>query len=664
LLVVSAGPIASRSPKEERVASNADALQIVSPSDGEDLDSFLTVILRWRYPMRATRRVNGVDYPYFCYVGVSLRLSSRPDLRDPIVDAILPEDRTSYRLALLPETTYYWQLTPLDEGGERPAGAVRACFRTGTPQIDLTTDDDIRYRNPREGSHWLHLKPVEYDETEPLSPWYEIKSYRGQPLPRFERIKEALPVPVYDGYPEVLDAYWYCWKTLFESWYYEPESPDHQAVSNLCGIKSWGGWGSTMVWDTAFILHFARYGHQAYPFITALDNCYARQHENGFICRETDKDNHEVYVWFPVNPPLFAWAEWEYYRISGDKERLARVVLPIVKHYEWWMRYQRRANGVYWTGAFQEAGDSPRNDLIHYAVSANAYQALAAKCLSKIAHEIGREDLQGFFAAEHQRLGELVNTTFWDDVHQIYNDLAADGRFITELTSEVFCKHAHMYWPLIAEVATEERVEGMIKELKEPGSFYRRNGVPSLSADSAGYRGGPDGAGEYWCGSVWPPVQCMVQEGLRAYGQWDSLFDLADRYFNAVVEVFQREGTIKEYLAPDRPSGHGVADFVGWGGIAPVANLIEYILGFVIDVPARQVTWRVTKTERHGLHNIRLGDFDVDFTCDARLAADAPARITVRSGGEFSLIVVSGGARTDRQIHVGESRFWIEAYNT
>ena len=291
----------------------------------------------------------------------------------------------------------------------------------------------MRYRNPREGSHWLGLKPVEFTETEPLSPWFERKSYVGPPLPRFEDIKGSFPVPVWDGHPEALEAYWYCWKTLLGVWYFAPDAPNHQAVANICGIKLWGPWGSTMVFDTAFILHFARYGSGAWPFVTALDNCYARQHENGFICRETDKNNREVYVIFPVNPPLFAWAEWEWYRVTGDRERLRQVFLPIVKQYEWFMTYQRRADGLYWTAGFQEADDSPRNALMHRAVSATSYQALAARHLAMIARVLGRDDLAEFFTAEHRQLGELVNRRFWDEAHGLYNDLAADNRFITEL---------------------------------------------------------------------------------------------------------------------------------------------------------------------------------------------------------------------------------------
>ena len=140
------------------------------------------------------------------------------------------------------------------------------------------------------------------------------------------------------------------------------------------------------------------YGNAACPFFEGLDNCYARQHENGFICRESDRENREVYVIYPVNPPLFAWAEWEYYRLSGDVRRLQAAFLPITKHYEWWMTYQRRSNGLYWTNGAQEADDSPRNAIMHYAVSATSYQALAARTWP-IAQRIGRDDMAAFFEA-------------------------------------------------------------------------------------------------------------------------------------------------------------------------------------------------------------------------------------------------------------------------
>jgi Mannosylglycerate hydrolase MGH1-like glycoside hydrolase domain len=110
---------------------------------------------------------------------------------------------------------------------------------------------------------------------------------------------------------------------------------------------------------------------------------------------------------------------------------------------------------------------------------------------------VGR-DLNDFFLSEHAALGALVNTHFWDAKHSLYNDRTRDGRFITELEPGVLCKHAHMFWPLLAEIAGNKGVEGLVQELRNPKSFYRSSGVPSLSADSRGYRED----GQYWKGSV------------------------------------------------------------------------------------------------------------------------------------------------------------------
>jgi hypothetical protein len=634
-------------------SSDPDALAIISPADGSTTEDFLTATLRWEHPIR--REYNGA--PYFDYAGVSLRVSQREDLSAPFISVDLPENRTYYRLAVVPQATYYWEVVPRDEQGLRPDKAARARFTTGASYIRADATDEERFRNPREGAHWRHEKPVLPEEHEPLAPWYAVKAYRGGGVPSFDTVRPLLPEPVYDGHPDALDAYWYCWKTLLGVWFFAPEAPDHQAVANICGIKSWGPWGSTMVFDTAFILHFARYGHRAYPFITALDNCYARQHENGFICRESDKNNREVYVIFPVNPPLLTWAEWEWYRITADKARLEEVLLPLVKHYEWFMKYMRRANGLYWTRGEQEADDSPRNALMHYAVSATSYQAMTARFLALMAAEIGRTDLQRFFDGEHRSLADVINASFWDEKHGLYNDLTEDRRFITELEPGKFCKHVHMFWPLLAGVAPEDRVARMLHELQDPASFSRLTGVPSLSADSAGYN---TETGQYWRGAVWPSGECMVQEGLKAVGQGTYARELSEKYFNAQLQAFLKEKTIKENMAPDRLEGYGVAEFVGWGGLGPVANLIESVLGFECDAPRNTIRWTITRTERHGIRNVGFCGFAVDMVCAARNSIDDSCVISVKSGGDFRLEIHTNGKVREYPIQKGEQTITCE----
>lgn len=111
---------------------------------------------------------------------------------------------------------------------------------------------------------------------------------------------------------------------------------------------------------------------------------------------------------------------------------------------------------------------------------------------------------------------------------------------------------------------------------------------------------------------------------------------------------------------PDRPVGCGAGDFVGWGGIGPVANLIEYILGLDIDAPNRRITWRIRQTERHGLCNLQFLSQRVDLVCDARPNAEAPCRVHVKSGVAFTLRVQNGLSSTLMDIAVAAGEQTIE----
>jgi hypothetical protein len=151
----------------------------------------------------------------------------------------------------------------------------------------------------------------------------------------------------------------------------------------------------------------------------------------------------------------------------------------------------------------------------------------------------------------------------------------------------------------------------------------------------------------------------MVQEGLAVTGQQEFVQALAEKYYNACLTAYHDQGTIMENLAPDKPVGYGARDFVGWGGIGPVANLIEYMLGLEINAPANTITWRISRLERHGLQNLRFGGFKTDLICEARTSPSDPCHITVKSGGAFVLKVLAGSRTAEKEIHQGTQTFDI-----
>ena len=91
----------------------------------------------------------------------------------------------------------------------------------------------------------------------------------------------------------------------------------------------------------------------------------------------------------------------------------------------------------------------------------------------------------------------------------------------------------------------------MVAELKNPASFNRLTGVPSLSADSAGYN---TENGQYWRGAVWPPTQCMVQEGLKQTGYLDDLQELAEKYHRVRGRLPKPQDAPREHWPRTRSS--------------------------------------------------------------------------------------------------------------
>ncbi len=633
----------------QAVTNHAEAVRIVAPSEATVFGSgllpgFLAAKLQWEY--------TAGEAPH----NIILTVAPKRDPRNPVVHATLAGAVTTYALPLVPEETYAWQLQPADEQGHPNAAAVQGTFTMGAIYLVQDAGNEEMYKNFRLKARYSAFPPMPFAAAEPLSPWYDVKRYAMAPPPKLEDIKDRLPQPVFDGHPEILETYWYCWKTFLGVWNYAPHHPDHQAVANINGYPTWARWGSGQVWDSFSMMHYARYGHQAYPFITQFDNAYARQHENGFICQESDNDNFEVYACHPVlSPFLIGWAEWDYYQVSGDLHRLRRVFTPLVKNYEWFMTYMRHTpDGTYGfvtPGMRHPCGTDTSAFLPELtwntgAFPATAFRAAETLAMARIAALVDRPDMARFFVAEHRRLGDYINQHYWDAEHQLYNDLCDPnhvveeyrdpqlaGQFITEIKPGVFNVSAWTFLPLFAEIAPPERAQALVRLVQDADKgFNFPNGIgdssrlsPSLPKNFAN------------ADNILPPIPRVVQDGFTRAGYRAAVQDLAERYCAAMAAAYRKEGTIRESISTTMPIGGGQPEFVGWGGVGPIANLIEYVLGIDLNVPRNTIVWHVHRTERHGLQHLKIGNFYVDLLCDERAAMDAPCHLTVTSGGTFAL---------------------------
>ena len=110
--------------------------------------------------------------------------------------------------------------------------------------------------------------------------YFYKNTYTPSELPRFEEAKAELPSPIWEENPEWVELYWKAWSIAFSNLQAPP--PGSPLVANWIdeGLSP-----QIFQWDTHFMAMFGRYAHHVFPFIESHDNFYARQHEDGMICR-------------------------------------------------------------------------------------------------------------------------------------------------------------------------------------------------------------------------------------------------------------------------------------------------------------------------------------------------------------------------------------------
>jgi hypothetical protein len=475
------------------------------------------------------------------------------------------------------------------------------------------------------------------------------------PLPTFEAVRDRLPDPLWEGHQAAIDTYWKAWILGF---------------GNLCRPTAASGFVANFIdsgfhaclymWDSAFIQMWARYGRRAFDFQRTLDNFYAKQHKDGYISREISATDG-VERFEPHDPPstgpnVMPWTEWEYYLTFGDRERLSRVFPVLLAYHQWFRMYRSWPDGTYWASGWACGMDNqPRVSTGlerswwyhgHLAwVDTCMQQAFSARLLQRMAEVLGRGGEVADLAEESERLARVVNETLWDDRSAFYYDRRPDGGLST-------VKTVGAYWALVADLVPAERLPRFIAHLEEPAEFNRPHRVPSLAGSDPSYRAD----GGYWLGGVWPPTNYMVLRGLQQVGYDALAHEIALNHLGQVVRVFEERGTVFENYAPETaaPGQPAKGDFVGWGGLGPVAVFLEYVLGLRPDVGHSRLLWDVRLTEEHGVYRYPFGTNGLlDLTCQARAstsskpqiraAATVPLELVVRWDGGSETLSLGGG---------------------
>lgn len=483
--------------------------------------------------------------------------------------------------------------------------------------------------------------------------------------------REALPCPVFPAKPEWVDLYYRAWELAFQNVEYIDKEGWKPQLTCMPGVNT------IWQWDSCLMVFVTNYANGTISALNNLDNLYRLRRESDGYMSMAYRILSEQPAWpGRINPPLMAWAEWEQYRISGDCSRFA-VILPALEgNYRFIEENRRRVCGLYW---FEDPGSSgmdnaPRgpygageldgSGICH--VDLACQQALSAKCMANMFAVLGDEEKACFYREEQGRINALINRYHWHEQAGWYFDFFARGSADRKV-KYINSKTAAAFWAILCGAAEGQRLEQMISHMFDPAQFYGKVPFSSLSADDLNF----DPNGGYWLGGVWAPTNYAAIRGLAETGQGTLARDAAMRYLEAISQVANDPAygnTIWECYSPTayRPAtaeaGEIVrADFVGWSGLAPIAMLIENIMGFRFEAEHNTVCFDLFPGQECGVKNLCFNDNRISVVCTGYRSADGQSILEVSAAKPFTLKVKTNYAWGEKLISVpaGEHTFLV-----
>jgi glycogen debranching enzyme len=464
-----------------------------------------------------------------------------------------------------------------------------------------------------------------------------VTAARGVPLDL-----SRVPEPVLDAAPEFLELYRVAWELAWDHVVERDGVPRSPCLDE--GFDPETVW----IWDTCFMVHFAKYAPDLFPGVESLENFYRPMY---------DGEPTSLRIQHPDNPPLFAWSELEYVRHTGDLQRVRWLLdagylqqhfaffdtVPPGSVYDWSRiptTVERVERGYRWNGVGSGMDNTPRAP--HQAVGgtdgdilwfdAAAQQALAARSIAGLARLVGNDALAVEYLSHHARLTALVED-FWDDDARLYCD-----RVGSPPHTSTGVRTPAAYWPLLAGCSTTEQADALAGALVDPSCFGGTVPWASVARDDPTFRA----TGHYWRGGVWVPTAYVSARALADHGHPE----LAREATTALLQHMSRTyreytpASIWECYAPVAPAPATAKDdvetarpdFCGWSALAPIAMLVEHVLGFRVDAPAATVHWRTLGPGRHGIRRLRCGAATLTAVRDGDhllLEADAPLTVVV-----------------------------------
>lgn len=293
------------------------------------------------------------------------------------------------------------------------------------------------------------------------------------------------------------------------------------------------------------------------------------------------------------HPPIAAWVVATCAARLGDSSLVPRHLDTLLAAHAWWDRHRTFADsllaygssatgrGLYARTALAGRNESSMDNSPMFddvpliagtevldlgEVGLNALHVLSGEILAAAAKAEGRDTEAEALRAGAQRRGRAVADRLWDGQRKTFAGRRSDGTFAR-------CISPTSFLPLLAGIADNDQIEGMLHQIRDVHGFAAETGVPAHRLDD------PATADDsYWRGRVWPPFHLLTYQALHRVGARELAAETARRGWNAFASQWRRDRLALEHLHPDLDGPHlgpDVDTFYSWSALMPYALRCE-----------------------------------------------------------------------------------------
>ncbi len=299
-----------------------------------------------------------------------------------------------------------------------------------------------------------------------------------------------------------------------------------------------------------------------------------------------------------TSAPFFSWINLEMHKAAPDMEFLKEAYDAGIKYVDWlmknrdtdkdglfeWGPYGLIENVRDWYNAVFQVSPERYLEIDKEDISdelecldLSLMMVKEMKSLSEIAKILGKERESRTWLKRAIHISTLINKTMWDEETGFYYHVDKVNHSFRFMTRDLKRQEIIGFLALWAGVATSDRADKLVRTLTNPDKFWRKYGVPTLSADDPWYSPYVDYCCK-WNGPVWFLWNYMVFCGLTDYGYHDIARELAHKMIDAATIQLSKNHNFWESYSPDNDVLNCPPNYI-WDVI--LARLL-------IDVYARQ----------------------------------------------------------------------------